>query len=122
MKTTAKFLLIIISNLFLVYCTYEDIPDDEKSGEIELKSGQEFRYDFNISGDEEGASIITQAEHAEVSQLIRDELTNWSVVYRYKSVAGYTGIDSVEIETCTGGDGISCNQLDTLIFTFHVVK
>ena len=122
MKTTAKYLLLIINMLFLVYCTYEDIPDDKKSGEIELKSGQEFIHDFNISGDEEGATIITQAEHAEVSQLIRNESTNWSVIYRYKSVEDFIGLDSVIIETCTGGEGISCNQLDTLVFTFHVVK
>ncbi len=110
MKTTVKSLFIIISAILVWGCESDEIPVDDNTNEITLKSGQEYKYDFNITGDEEGATIISQPKHAEISEIIRDETTDWSVVYMYKPVAGYTGTDSVEIETCTGGDGTTCGE------------
>ena len=89
---------------------------------ITLRSGEMFTYDLNISGDEEGAVIKLQAKHFELSDLIRDSSTNWSVVYRYAPENGYTGKDYVEIETCTGGEGISCSEIGIVSINFNIIQ
>jgi len=89
--------------------------------EITMKSSDAYRHDFNISGDEEGAVIIQQAKHALKSEIVRDETTNWNVVYIYQPDENFNGADSVQIETCTGGDGsINSCTTDTVKFNFLV--
>lgn len=122
MKTTAKFLFILFSVILVWGCESDEIVSDESTNNITLKSGQMYIYDFNITGDEEGATIITPPDHAEISEIIRDETTNWSVVYKYKAVDGYTGTDSVEIETCTGGDGTTCGETKLYLLQFNVIN
>lgn len=116
----------IIFQIFLVMllwqCSKEDSTElKNDSLEITIKNSEVYQYDFNISGDEEGAVITQQAKHAVRSEIVRDETTNWSVVYVYQPDGNYTGVDSVEIETCTGGDGSinSCNT-DTFKLIFQV--
>ena len=120
MKTTANFLLILLAVVLIWGCKSDEILSDNNTQEINLKSGQIYIYDFNISGDEEGATIIAPPEHAEISEIVRDATTNWSVVYKYQPVAGYKGIDSVEIETCTGGDGTNCGQSKLYLLQFNI--
>lgn len=120
MKTILKLTFVLLTLLTWVCCEYEETPGNETPGPIQLKSGQEFRYDFKILGDEEGATIISQARHAEISEIIRNESTGWSVVYHYKPVQGFTGSDSVAIETCTGGDGNGCTEIKQVDFIFLI--
>lgn len=54
---------------------------------ITIKNTKEYVHDFNISGDEEGATIKVQATHFKLSEIIRNESTNWSVVYHYQPEA-----------------------------------
>jgi len=113
-------LFIFLISTVIISC--EDEKIEELNDAIQLKSSETFYYDFNISGDEEGATIIEQASHFEISELQRDESTNWSVVYRYKPEDTYLGKDTVSIETCTGGVGLSCTDLDTFIFVFNITE
>ncbi len=73
-------------------------------------------------GDEEGAIIIVQALHFEVSEFARNETTNWSVVYTYKPTPGYVGKDSVEIETCTGCNGVVCSEMEIVKLIFQIIE
>lgn len=75
MKTTANYLFILFSVMLVWSCKSDEIPSDKNTNEIILKSGQIYIYDFNITGDEEGATIITQPEHAQISEIIRDATT-----------------------------------------------
>ena len=122
MKTTAKFFLLIISAIVIWSCDSETIPNDNNSNEISLKSSEEYRYDFNITGDEEGVTIKIEATHYEISEIIRDQTTNWSVVYHYKPEQGFTGKDSVTIETCTGGTGVNCTEIHQVKLYFNITE
>jgi hypothetical protein len=66
-----------------------------------------FEYKTGIGGDEEGAVITVQAQHYEISEIVRNSETNFEAVYRYKAKIGFKGSDYVEIETRTGSDGAS---------------
>lgn len=85
-----------------------------------MKNTDTYRHDFQISGDEEGAMIKTQALYFQASELIRDASTNWSVVYEYKPLANYIGMDLIEIETCTGGQGLSCSNTGITRISFTI--
>ncbi|MCF8338554.1 MAG: hypothetical protein K9I74_11305 [Bacteroidales bacterium] len=77
---------------------------------------------MKISGDEEGASIQTQAQHFQTSTIVRDSSTNWSAVYYYKPDSGYVGEDYVAIETCTGGNGVNCSNIDVISINFNITN
>jgi len=72
--------------------------------------------------DEEGAVIKQHAKHYELNELVRDSSTNWSVVYRYAPEKGYIGKDYVEIETCTGGEGIVCSEIGIVSISFNIIQ
>jgi len=119
---TLRFIFLFLLFTAFVQCTKEETPETENTPlEIILTNSDVYQYDFNISGDEEGAEIIQQAKHAAKSEIIRDATTNWSVVYFYQPEENFSGVDSVQIETCTGGDGTmnSCVK-DTTQLIFHV--
>ena len=105
---------------FLWYCDKDEATALNNDIDITLKNSESYSYNLNISGDEEGAIIKVQAMHFQISELIRDSGTNWSVVYIYKPVSGYVGSDYVEIETCTGGDGINCSDIETVKINFEI--
>jgi hypothetical protein len=123
MKTVQFIFLFLLAAMFW-QCSKEDSPDlKHNSLEITLKNTEVYRHDFNISGDEEGAVITQQANHSIRSEIVRNKTTDWSVVYVYQPENSFIGLDSVEIETCTGGDGTpnSCNT-ETVKFKFLVVN
>lgn len=110
-------LLISITVLLILWGCDEVL--EEKP--ISLRPGELYTYDLNISGDEEGAIIKQQAVHFELSELVRDSSTNWSVVYRYIPKNGYRGTDYIEIETCTGGEGIKCSDIGIVSISFNII-
>ena len=119
---TLRIISLFLLSIAIIQCTKEKILEERSTSlEITLKNSEVYQYDFNISGDEEGAEIIMQAKHAAKSEIIRDVSTNWSVVYLYQPEMNFTGNDTVQIETCTGGDGTmnSCTS-DTVQFLFRV--
>ena len=74
---------------------------------VELNQTEIYKYKTGISGDEEGVLIKKQAQHYEVSEIVRDSTTNWEAVYRYQAKKDYVGDDEMEIETSRGSDGAS---------------
>lgn len=80
-------------------------PASDDTLKISLKNTDVYEHQTGISGDEEGAAIVVQARHYEISDIVRNAETGWAAVYRFKPQAGYKGTDYVEIELRTGSDG-----------------
>jgi len=104
-------ILLIIFVIATIGCS----KNSNSSNIIELSSSEEYTYDLKVSGDEEGATIVTQAKHFEKSELVRNASTNYSIVYKYKAIDGYEGNDFVEIKTLTGGDVNGTNSTEDII-------
>ena len=71
---------------------------------VSLKNTQTYEYP-TVGGDEEGARISTQARHYSISEIRRDESTNFVAVYVYRPAPGFVGSDYAEIEILTGSPG-----------------
>ena len=90
---------------------------------MELNQTEIYKYKTGISGDEEGASIKQQAQHYQVSEIVRDSTTNWEAVYRYQAKKYYVGGDEVEIETSRGSDGTSPpTEIERIIIKFIITN
>ena len=124
MKRLSIIALSFVIAIILGGCHEEKIVlnSSSESRSVILKNTEEYALDLLISGDEEGAIIKTQAKIFQISELIRDSTTNWSVVYRYKPMASFTGTDYVEIETCTGGEGVDCNDIKVVSINFTITN
>jgi hypothetical protein len=73
---------------------------------VSLKNTEMYQYP-TVGGDEDGATISTQATHYRISEIRRNAETNWVVTYVYQPAAGFVGSDYAEIEILTGSDGAS---------------
>ena len=100
---------IVSCNQGMSYNVLPQKADDNQDNliSVELKQLETYEYKTGISGDEEGVLIRGQAQHYQVSEIIRDSTTNWEAVYRYQAKENYVGIDEAEIETSRGSDGVS---------------
>ena len=86
---------------------------------VTLKNTESYSRTF-VLGDEEGASIPIQAQHYEISELVRDESTNMNVEYRYKPTTGFVGTDYVIIEIYynkTGESSSAYTETERINFT-----
>ena len=117
-----QFAILFVILVFMGACTKDEVSKEIDPEVFTVKNTEDFSFDFEISGDEEGATIIVQAEHAEISEIKRDESTNWSVVYHYKPIENFVGTDSVRIELCTSGDGTTCGETTQITFFINVVN
>ncbi len=116
---------ILLSSFFLfafscITSTDSPIPDDEIP--ITLENTESYNYNTGITGDEDGASIIVQAKHYEISDIVRNVETNWEVVYKYKPKSGFIGTDFVELELSTGSDGASPSKNIEIIKIKFIVQ
>jgi hypothetical protein len=84
-----------------------DSSIEEGTITVSIKNSETYKYRTGISGDEEGASIILQAENSVISEIVRNAETNWEAVYTYRAKPFFSGTDLVEIELSTGSDGAS---------------
>ena len=101
-------LYLILSLMFLTQCNSSTDPDlKHELIAVNIKSTDVYEYRTGIAGDEDGASIIQQARHFEISEIIRNADTGWEPVYRYKPESGFFGSDYVELQLSTGSDGAS---------------
>lgn len=118
-----RFILIntILVLIFNLGCEESESGMD-KHKEFTIKNDTTFLYDLEISGDEEGATIKKQALHYEISELYRDSSTDWSIVYKYVPESDYVGSDYVEIETCTGGTGVSYSNIGLIKISFDIIE
>lgn len=98
--TLLAFLIVLMTS-----CKKDVFPIDKDTIQVTIKTSDTYTYSTGISGDEEGAKIIRQAENFELSELRRNQTTNWVVFYDYKPKSNFTGKDYVEIETYAGSDG-----------------
>ena len=98
---------IVSCNQGMSYNVLPQKADDNQDNliSVELKQLETYEYKTGISGDEEGVLIRKQAQHYEVSEIIRDSTTNWEAMYRYQAAKNYVGNDEVKIETSRGSDG-----------------
>lgn len=80
---------------------------EESTIAISIQNSETYEYRTGIAGDEDGASILHQAKHFVVSDIVRNAETFWEAVYIYKPKPGFHGTDYVEIELSTGSDGAS---------------
>jgi hypothetical protein len=122
MKKMLKLSFLAICILSLTNCNKEETENLVSEIEVTINNSDDYELDLMISGDEEGATIKTQAQHFQKSELIRDSSTNWNLVYRYKSLSNYTGMDFVEIETCTGGESTGCSNLEIVRINFAITN
>lgn len=86
---------------------------------ITLKNTKNYSRTF-VLGDEEVASIPVQAQHYEISELVRDESTNMNVEYRYKPTSGFVGNDYVILEIYynkTGENSSAYTETERINFT-----
>ena len=91
-----------------------------ESSDVALRSVDTFRFP-TVGGDEEGARIIVQAEHYNVSEIRRNAETSWIAVYVYQPKAGYTGPDYAVIEIQSGSNGASPpTNIRTVAFRFVI--
>ena len=120
MKIIQKLTFLLIIALLLLSCNKDEPTVPKNEIDVSIKNTEDYKFDFNISGDEEGATIIIQAKHFQLSELIRDSSTNWSVVYYYQPEINFVGTDFIEIETCTGGDGMSCSNVEIVRINFTI--
>ena len=122
MKKAPIVSFLAICRLSLTNCNKEETENIVSEIEVTINNSDDYEIDLMISGDEEGATIKTQAQHFQKSELIRDSSTNWSLVYRYKPVSNFTGMDFVEIETCTGGESTGCSNVEIVRINFTITN
>lgn len=116
-------LLLTLTLIAILNISCEDDPPEvtQKSIQVYLKANELYEYDTKTEGDEEWASISSQASHFEISELIRDKSTNFSIVYKYQPELDFVGTDEVEIKLSTGSDGASpSTQVEFLKITFNI--
>ena len=117
-----KLIGLLFLSLYVFNACHENYIEPDNTQNITIKNIAEFIYDLKISGDEEGANIITMAKHAKVCEITRNSATDWNCVFTYIPVENYVGSDIVEIETCTGGEGLKCSNLATIKFIFEITN
>ena len=89
--------------------------------DVSLRNTETYEYP-TVGGDEEGATISTQAEHYSVSEIRRGAETNWVAVYVYRPAAGYVGSDYAEIEIRSNSTGVASSptRIRTVAFRFSI--
>ena len=123
-----SFILVVILALLWGCEKATEVESIETSAEpkdtisVTIKNTNEYIHNFQICGDEEGGTIIRQPQHAAVSEFVRNKYWDWCLVYKYIPEEGFVGKDYVEIETCTGGVGVSCNEKEIIRIEFTVVE
>ena len=122
MKKILKLSFIAICLLSLTNCNKEEIENVVSKVDVTINNSDDYELDLMFSGDEEGATIKTQAQHFQKSELIRDSSTNWSVVYKYEPLPNYAGMDFVEIETFTGGESTGCSNVEIVRINFTITN
>ncbi|MEM9325866.1 MAG: hypothetical protein AAGA85_09425 [Bacteroidota bacterium] len=108
------YLLTLLVPLLVISCN--DEPQvAQLTFPVELQKNERYTYNTEIGGDEEGVSIVTQANHFEISEIIRDQSTGFVAVYEYQPAVDFVGSDWVELRLETGSDGMSIPVEATLV-------
>ncbi len=119
MKTFVNLTVLLMVVLGFAACDKSDSNDPDEIFEVTIKNTEDYSYDFGFSGDEEGATIVTQAKHYQKSDIARNG--DFNVIYQYTPESGFIGSDFVEIETCTGG-GVNCSHIELVRINFSITN
>jgi hypothetical protein len=115
------FSLLFSAAVMLAGCHFDDGFSPLQMNRVTLKNTDTYTYETGIGGDEDGAAVITQANHYKRSEIVRAASTNWEVVYVYEPEKDYRGEDYVEIETYQGSDGQSPpTKVEIIRFVFRI--
>jgi hypothetical protein len=121
MKSTLTLLAFFV--VLMTSCNKDEFPIDKDTIQVTIKNSDTYTYSTGIGGDEEGAKIIRQAENFEISELRRNQTTNWVVFYDYKPKSNFTGKDYIEIETYEGSNSASPpTKINTVKILITVTK
>ena len=121
MKPMKIFITVtLISIVLFGGCKKDESKNSIKTINVTLQYNQTYQYDLGGFGDEEGASIIRQASHYEISKMDR---INWvNMIYTYKPIQDYIGSDEVELKAERGSDGASPNdEISIIIIKFAII-
>jgi len=99
-------------------CNIQEVSSEN----VTLKNAESYIRTF-VLGDEEGASILYQAQHYEKSELVRDKSTNMNVEYHYKPITDFVGNDNVVLEIHYNKTGeISAAYTETVRINFTITE
>jgi hypothetical protein len=116
----------VLSFFTIVFCLFSLSQSCKKNNtsaqnsqtiSVTIKAKENYQYELGTFGDEEGASIIQQAQHYDTSIIERKFAT---ATYKYKPLLGYIGTDEVKLKSERGSEGASPNNkiiITTIKFT-----
>ena len=123
-NNTGKLIVILFTGLSLLFSCTKD-PGNEINSvirqEFEINAGELLSVSLGSFGDEEGAWIIKNPQHAKVSKIYR-QISLSSIIYEYQPQDNYAGEDSVTIILNRGSDGASPGRNDTANIRIIVKK
>ena len=113
------FVLFVI--IFLVSLSCEKIDTNASNLDITLKNTEKYHLSLGTFGDEEGPSIVEDAQHAKSSKILGKP---WEArIYEYIPDSSYVGSDKVVIKTERGSDGASLNDdIEVFNINFNIIK
>jgi len=87
---------------------------------VNLKANEMYAYDTGVGGDEDEVSIVDQASHYAISEIVRDSSTAWIIAYQYQPTFNYTGTDTVVLKSSLRYDGFSTSQIEFTNLVFNI--
>jgi hypothetical protein len=118
LRTNALLRLVVLLSLgSSLACSSQDSAQIIR---VSLKNSDTYQYP-TVGGDEEGATISTQARHYRLSEIRRNAETQFVAIYVYQPAPGFVGSDDAEIEIRSGGVGVSAPaRIRKIVFHFDV--
>lgn len=113
MKVRLNYVFILIVIALFVGCKRDDSAVPTRIIQAALKNSETYNFDLGGFGDEEGASIITQAVNFEISDTERTP--NSRVAYSYKPKTNFTGTDLAVVGIYRGSDGATPSRLVEIV-------
>jgi hypothetical protein len=112
-------LLILAFAITMISC--EKTMSESSRIDITLENTEVYHLELGTFGDEEGPSIIEDAQHA-LSSKILGKLWEFRI-YEYIPDSNYTGHDFVKIKTERGSDGASPNdKIEIISINFKIIE
>ena len=107
--------------LFIGLSSCERINTETSNLDITLKNTEEYHLSLGTFGDEEGPSIVEDAQHAKSSKILGKL---WEArIYEYIPDSSYVGSDKVVIKTERGSDGASPNDdIEVFLINFQIIE
>lgn len=104
---TMKRGIFILAILLLILTSTQSCKKDISNVTIyaTINVNETYQYDLGNFGDEEGATISSQAIHFQISKIEIDTNSYSKYYYTYIPAQNYIGADEVEITSARGSDG-----------------